>query len=361
MIGATGYVGTLITTSLLTRGTRPVVALVRNGQGLESFRARLLRELANAGQEMASVDLDHRLTLVPLPDPLADHDSLASELVRLGVNEVVHCAGCVDYFNAAELEHTNVVMTEWFLGLAKRVGVARFTYISTAYSSGCIEGVVPEQLHPDETRDPNDYVRTKRRAECLIAESSIPYLIVRPSVIIGDSRTGYYSGKRYGLYQHWVGVERLLYDRPCDEMHVVAPTEPVNFLHQDAFQNAFHWAFEVLPPDSIMNLTSDSEGAPSVRDLWKLWFEVVREPDRLHYYESLEQVPLKGLPPRQRAFVMFASGNLEITAHRWRFETRMLDRMRSEGVEFTDADLQSIRICQGRFLDSSSRMQRYLQ
>ena len=217
------------------------------------------------------------------------------------------------------------------------------------------------KLHDEGAHDPNDYVRTKRRAERRIAASGLPYLIIRPSIVIGHSRTGHYSGKRYGLYQQWIGAERLLYDRLHPEMHVVAPQMPLNFVHQDALRNSFVHAFKTLPPGSILNLTSAHETAPTTRDLWEIWFEAVRRPKRVYYYDCLRDVPVKHIHPRQRAFLMLASGNLEIAAHPWRFETKVLDRLKGEGLEFPNATLQSIARCQQHFLESSQRMQRFLR
>ena len=58
---------------------------------------------------------------------------------------------------------------------------------------------------------------------------------------------------------------------------------------------------------------------------------------------------------------MLASGNLEIAAHLWRFETSGLERLKREGLEFPNATLESIALCQKHFLESSQRMQRFLR
>ena len=360
LTGATGYIGTLICSALLGYEACSIVALVRSGPSVETFRDRVMRELAAMGRHLSREELDQRLILIPLP-PAHCLDTLIPELRRLRVTEIVHCAGCLDYYNTVELERINIAFTQQMLYLTERLTLDRFTYISTAYSSGYVNGVVRERLHAEDTSDPNDYIRTKRLAERCIAASGLPYLILRPSIVIGHSRTGRYSGKRYGLYQQWIGAERLLYDRLHTEMHVVAPQMPLNFVHQDAFQAGFLHALKTLPPGNVLHLTSAPEIAPTSRELWGIWFDAVGRPSRVHYYDRLDEVPLKRIHPRQRAFLMLASGNLEIAAHPWRFETDGLERLQRQGLEFPHASLESIAVCQRQFLETSQRMQGFVR
>ena len=360
LTGATGFIGALIAAVLLGRETMPVVALVREGHDFEGLAARILPELEAEGRTMTLDALRQRLTLVTLPAS-DDLNDAAQALRRLDIADVIHCAGCLDYFNDVELEKVNINLTRRMLDLTRNIGARRFTFISTAFSSGYVDGVVAERLHGSPKGDPTSYTRTKREAEWLVAHSGIPYLIIRPSVVIGDSRSGRYSGKRYGLYQLWGGLERLLYDRYHPELHVVAPRKAFNFIHQDAFQNAFHSLFNHLTDGSIINLVSSGPDIPTVRDIWGLWLDTLGHPDRLHYYDHLGDVPLNAIHPRQRAFIMFASVNIEIAAHFWDFDTATLDQMKAAGLDFTDATLNTIARCQEEFLTSSSRLQHYLR
>ena len=103
-----------------------------------------MRELAADGRVLSKKELDRRLTLIALP-PSDCLDTLIPELRRLRVAEIVHCAGCLDYYNTVELERINIAFTEQMLSLAEHLEVNRFTYISTAYSSGYLDDVVREQ------------------------------------------------------------------------------------------------------------------------------------------------------------------------------------------------------------------------
>ena len=46
-----------------------------------------------------------------------------------------------------------------------------------------------------------------------MAACGLPFIVLRPSILIGTGDTGRYSGRRYGLYQQWMGLERLVCDR----------------------------------------------------------------------------------------------------------------------------------------------------
>jgi nucleoside-diphosphate-sugar epimerase len=353
--GGTGFIGTLIAAVLLGREQRRVVAFAREGWQASDLVAQILPELGHDAGLREQAEIFGRLTILPMP-AIAELSGYAQQLSRLGVTEIVHCAGSMDYFNSAELEQTNIHLTDAMLELARALTVERFVHVSTAYSSGYIEGRIGESLHAEPASDPTEYTRTKRAAERRVAESGVPYLIIRPSVVIGDSRTGRYSGKQTGLFQYWIGWERLLLDHYRPELHMVAPRLPVNFVHQDALQNAFQAAFRKLEPGTIINLVSDPAKAPTVRALADLWLAALSAPTRCHFYDRLADVPLSGIPSRQRAFLMLASVNMEISAHHWDFENGTMARLKRDGLDFADATLETMAICQARFMEESPRL-----
>jgi len=137
---------------------------------------------------------------------------LKISLTNVDIDEIIHCAGCVDYFDERALIEGNVIFTEQIVSLEKIKPVQRIVFLSTAYSSGYTNGKISKLLHDTPDKDPTYYTKTKRAAESIIVESGINYLILRPSIVIGHSITGRYSGKMYGLYQQWMGPERLLMD-----------------------------------------------------------------------------------------------------------------------------------------------------
>jgi nucleoside-diphosphate-sugar epimerase len=355
LTGGSGYVGGLIATTLLTNEEVEIVAPVRTvdrQKFLEPVRAEVL--LSGYAFDDA---LAERIHLVPLTDRLEDLDAVIAEF---GVTEIIHSAGCLDYFNAGALEAGNVELTRKLVEHARRWNVERFIYISTAFSSGYVFRPITETLHDDPGKDPTDYTRTKREAEEIVATSGIPFLILRPSIIIGDSRDGHYSGKQYGLYQLWAGMERLLCREWHPELHVLAPRQAVQLVHQDAFQGAFLAAYRRLPAGQIVNIVSDEETLPDLRTLWDLWIDACLRPRMTFYYERMSDIPLREINGKQRALLALASVNLQIASHPWRFDCTTMRWLRAKGMAFTDATLGTVSLCQDVFVAESKLIQDFL-
>jgi nucleoside-diphosphate-sugar epimerase len=358
LTGGSGYVGGLIASTLLVHDDVDIVAPVRKSVDRAKFLEPISAEVRLSGHPFTEA-LAARIHLVEWPDRERLHE-LDAVIAEYGVDEIIHSAGCLDYFNAGALEQVNVDLTRKLVEHAQRWNVRRFVYISTAFSSGYLFKSIPEALHPLPGKDPTDYTRTKRVAEELVAASGLPYLILRPAIIIGDSRDGHYSGKQYGLYQLWAGMERLLCREWHADMHVLAPRQSVQLIHQDAFQNAFLAAYRYLPDGTIVNVVSQQESLPDLRTLWDLWLDACLRPRQTFYYERMADIPLREINGKQRALLALASVNLQIASHPWRFETTAMDSLRAHGLKFTDATADSVALCQHVFIAESKQIQEFL-
>jgi nucleoside-diphosphate-sugar epimerase len=358
LTGGTGYLGSLIAATLLVNEDVQIVLPVRKGNDLESIARPIRAEIEIQGGSFDASYLS-RLHLVELP-PFESLHELDSAVGEFGVREIIHCAGCLDYFDRSTLETVNVNFTRQLLEQGRRWDVRRFVYISTSFSSGYLDSIVPEQLHDEPLTDPTDYTRTKREAERLVAGAGLPYHIIRPSIVIGDSRDGHYSGKQYGLYQLWSGMARLLCREWNEDIHALAPEQPLSLLHQDAFQKAFLAAFRMLPDNSILNLVSEHDELPYLRELWQLWVTECLRPRLVYYYLQMSDIPMREINTRQRALLGLASVNLEIASHPWRFETTNLRWLRERGLEFPETTLETVARCQRRFVEESAAVKEFL-
>lgn len=197
--GATGFVGGELLRRL-ARQARPVVCLVRASSDAAARErgaatARALKLPSGARVEWLAGDLERpALGLEP-----ATFQRLAGE-----VSEIFHCAASTDFdLPLEDAIKTNVEGARRVGELASaahaRGGLLRLVHVSTAYVSGRARGTVTaEHLPPD---DPalfrNTYERTKAMAERLLRElaarEGIPLTILRPSIVTGDSRTGWTS------------------------------------------------------------------------------------------------------------------------------------------------------------------------
>ena len=76
---------------------------------------------------------------------------------------------------------------------ARRGGLRRFTYISTAYVAGEHAGCFSEDDLDVGQRFRNAYEQSKFEAECLVARARgrLPITVVRPSIVVGERESGW--------------------------------------------------------------------------------------------------------------------------------------------------------------------------
>jgi nucleoside-diphosphate-sugar epimerase len=365
LTGVTGFLGSLVAAKLLREDTVDLVCPVRGAPARGDVIAPIEAELAIAGRPMSASERA-RITLVALP-PLDEIDRLEDAAAGLDARlawppaEIIHCAGCLDYFDAEALEKGNVELTQQLVAQARRWGVRRFVFLSTAFSGGYSDQIIPESIHEQAIarRDPTDYTRSKRQAEWIVAGSGVPFLIIRPSIVIGSSQDGHYSGKRYGLYQLWMGMERLIFDQWRPVFQAVGPRVATHFVHQDVFQEMFIAAWRHLPPGSVFHAVS-AEG-PTLMALWSLWLDACLRPGRIEYFQQVADLPVHQMDRRQRSLMALASVNLEIATSSWRFETTNLARLERMGYDFTRTALSSIAVCQQAFIDESATIRAFIE
>ena len=360
LTGGTGFLGALMAAQMLTDGWADHLVLPsRREVAAGNIPDEIQRELRALGKNPD--DFSGQVTTIHWQGAeTATVERLANTLRAGQADTIVHCAGCLDYFDNDTLQAMNVDFTERLTIAAKRAGVGLFIFISTAYSAGYSGALVPETALSEPPEDPTDYTLTKRVAERIVAECGMPFIVVRPSIVIGSSVDGRYSGKRYGLYQQWMGIERLLLDRHHAELHTVATDQALNLLHQDVFQTAIASILRWVPGGEYVNLVVDDQTSPSMKDLWRAFCEVTR-PNTVIFYDSLRDVDLKAINIRQRGYLTFAQTNLEIGAYPWAFERQWLQTLRQHGLHFTETTMETLKVCQERFVRSSQPIQRYLE
>ncbi len=150
---------------------------------------------AAAAIERAYPAVAGRIDLVP--GDIGDDDLGLDDAAGLArdVREIYHLAAIYDLSVPRALaERVNVDGTRNVLELATRCGrLDRVHYVSTCYVSGRYTGIFEEEdLDKGQTFN-NFYEETKFEAEVLVRErmlTGLPATIYRPSIVVGDSRTG---------------------------------------------------------------------------------------------------------------------------------------------------------------------------
>jgi thioester reductase-like protein len=180
LTGATGFVGKEILDRFLSRGRR-VFALVR----AKDDDAAATRLAPHARLTPVAGDIER--------PGLGLTDSKAAALAE-HVTTVVHCAASVSFdLSLSDSRRVNVDGTRHVLELAERCErLERLSYVSTAYVAG-----EPRRLFGEDELDVgqpfrNPYEQSKFEAERMLRERGrgLPLQVLRPSIVVGDSRTG---------------------------------------------------------------------------------------------------------------------------------------------------------------------------
>ncbi|MCC6509685.1 MAG: SDR family oxidoreductase [Pirellulaceae bacterium] len=207
LTGATGLVGRFLLAGLL-RQRIPTIALVR-GQPHRSPAARIDEALA----PFETHNLLPRPTVLEadLTAPGLGLSSQALQQLQAQPLRLLHSAASIRFqANPADGEPyaTNVKGTRHLLELARHLTVSEFHHVSTAYvQCDRTPGRLAEQRTAREVPVPlsapagNDYERSKIQSENLILDCRHIGLksIYRPSIVVGDSQSGYTS-TYHGFY-----------------------------------------------------------------------------------------------------------------------------------------------------------------
>lgn len=198
--GASGFLGRSLTRALLAESDDTLHLLVRS----DHSQAVLKRDLEGDSNRVNFVRGD-----ITRPNCGLSSEHLA--LLRKRVDEVWHLAASTTFDDnkRAEIEATNIGGTQQAIGLAKCFNrLDRFYYMSTAYVCGKQNGVIAEDQIDDRAGFKNVYERTKWECEKIVRASGLPFTIIRPSILIGDSRTGRSMGEVRMIYGYLLALYR---------------------------------------------------------------------------------------------------------------------------------------------------------
>jgi NAD(P)-dependent dehydrogenase (short-subunit alcohol dehydrogenase family) len=310
--GATGFIGRNLVARLLQReGT--IYALVRAGS-----RGRLEELRTSWGADGARV--------VPVAGDLSQASLGVSEedlvAMRGEVDHFFHLAAIYDITADAESQEVaNVEGTRHAIELAGAIEAGCFHHASSIAAAGLYKGEWREDMFDEAQRlDTNPYFRTKHESERLVREESTrPWRVYRPGIVVGDSRTGEID-KIDGPYYFFKALQRLRRVTPSwlptigiegGEINIV----PVDYV-ADAIDHIAHKpkldgrAFHLTDPNpktagEVINLFAKAADAPQMAV--RLGTDVT-EPAT-----GLARSALKLFPPAKRGLKL-ALGQLDLPA-----------------------------------------------
>ncbi len=197
LTGATGFLGGEVLARLLANEDDDVYTLIR-GASEDEARQRLRSTLAELfGDPDAYAGRVHPVAGDVCTPDLGLAIERREEIAR-EVDQIIHCAASVSFtLGLEESRRINVAGTARMLALAWRCelrgGLDGFTHVSTAYVAGTHPGRFGEGDLNVGQKFRNAYEQSKYEAEQLVLTTGavLPTQIVRPSIVVGDSNSGW--------------------------------------------------------------------------------------------------------------------------------------------------------------------------
>jgi nucleoside-diphosphate-sugar epimerase len=286
LTGFPGFIGRRLAARLLDDdGERRIVALVE---------PRML-EAAQAAAEGLGPE---RLQVLPgeIGEPRLALSDADYERLRAEVRQVFHLAAIYDLAVPLTIaQRVNVEGTGNVLDFCLAAeGLERLVYISTAYVAGSRTGVVYEHELVMGQGSKNHYESTKFQAEAWVREymARVPTTILRPAIVVGDSRSG----------------ETQKFDGPYYILRVIAEAERAgraipNFGRSEA-------PFNVVPVDFVVDAIAATAADPAAAG------ETLHlvDPEPLSARELTEALSrsYSGRPPRFRVPPRLAEASLRL-------------------------------------------------
>ncbi len=237
--GATGFLGMQLVRELLERKPNATLALLIRDRAGHSARQRADRFIPSADRSRVQVFTGD------VSQPRCGLDPIVYERLSAETTRVLHSAATVRFDHSLhEARRINVEGTRHILDFASGARKLRsFAYVGTAYVAGERSGLVREDELAVGQSYRNTYEQTKAEAEALVRTrlASLPGMILRPSVIVGDSRTGVTSSFKmmyWPLKIYARGLWRTIPGYPDAVLDIV----PVDFVARSVVQLLFQEA-----------------------------------------------------------------------------------------------------------------------
>ena len=235
LTGATGFLGMELLARLLEQEDTEVVCLIRApsadaaAERLATVFARLYERPPQAVARARAVAGDVAVDGLGL-DP-RDREALVAKVTR-----VVHCAASISFdLTLDEARQVNTGGAIRMLELSREIAAAgrlrRHLHVSTAYVAGRFRGLFKETDLDLGQGFRNTYEHSKFDGEQAIgaAAGNLPLVIARPSIIVGDSRSGWTSAFNV-IYWPMRAFSRGLMDEVAIDPDGLADIVPIDYV-----------------------------------------------------------------------------------------------------------------------------------
>jgi NAD(P)-dependent dehydrogenase (short-subunit alcohol dehydrogenase family) len=180
--GATGFIGRHLVQDLLRNREGEIYVLVRDGS---TERLAELIEGWDGGDRVTPIVGDLTKERLGVEQAWIDEH-------RGKIDHFFHLAAVYDMTADDEAnERANVTGTRNAVALANAVEAGILHHVSSVAVTGAYKGLFREDMFDEGQKLPSSYHRTKFESEQIAREeSTVPWRVYRPSIVIGNSQTG---------------------------------------------------------------------------------------------------------------------------------------------------------------------------
>jgi thioester reductase-like protein len=223
LTGGTGFLGMELLARLLDAGDGPDVYVAVRARDPVAAQTRIAETVGRLYETPPESIARLRAVCADLTTPGLGLSASARRSLVADVERVVHCAASISFtLPLEEAREINVDGTERMLQLAHELPrLERFVHVSTAY----VAGRAPVFFGEDDVGGGdfrNTYEQTKLEAEVAVtAVDDLPTAIVRPSIVVGESDSGWTSAFNVLYWPLQAFARGLLQSVPADPKGIV--------------------------------------------------------------------------------------------------------------------------------------------
>jgi long-chain acyl-CoA synthetase len=323
--GATGFLGARLVRELLERHPQAALALLIRPSHSQSSQQRadaIVPASERHRVEVYSGDVGlHNLGL----------DAAAIERLSAETTRVIHSAATVRFDHTLdEARRINVEGTRRVLDFAGSARQLRsVAYVGTAYVAGERSDLVRENELAMGQGYRNTYEQTKAEAEALVRSrlKSLPGVILRPSIIVGDSQTGVTSSFKmmyWPLKIYARGLWRTVPGYPDAVLDIV----PVDYVAASVAR----LAFDEAAVGSVVHLCAGPRGSATIQQIARRAAEYFNAPEARYvdpklFFAAVRPLLFLTLWGRKRRVLRDGRAYRDYFTMRMQFDTTNADRL----------------------------------
>jgi thioester reductase-like protein len=323
--GATGFLGARLVRELLERQPQAALALLIRPSHTQSTQQRadaIVPEGERHRVEVYSGDVGR---------PNLGLDASAMERLSAETTRVIHSAATVRFDHTLdEARSINVEGTRRVLDFAAGARPLRsVAYVGTAYVAGERSDLVRESELAVGQGYRNTYEQTKAEAEALVRSrfESLPGVILRPSIIVGDSQTGVTSSFKmmyWPLKIYARGLWRTVPGYPDAVLDIV----PVDYVAASVAR----LAFDEAAVGSVVHLCAGPRGSATIQQIARRAAEYFNAPEARYvdpklFFAAVRPLLFLTLWGRKRRVLRDGRAYRDYFTMRMQFDTANADRL----------------------------------